>query len=78
MKKELPPKKPPSRTIISDFPMTFTKAKEGNLKDPIDICTIKKVYKAMIDYRNCTNENQQTQLAASCKLIKTILINSFE
>jgi len=45
-------------------------------KDPIDICVIPEVYKAMIDYRNEHNENQQRQLAVSCKVIKTILLNS--
>ena len=44
-------------------------------KDPIDICVIPEVYKAMIDYRNEHSENQQRQLAVSCKVIKTILLN---
>ena len=45
-------------------------------KDPIDICAIPEVYKAMIDYRNEHSENQQRQLSVSCKVIKTILLNS--
>lgn len=45
-------------------------------KDPIDICVIPEVYKTMIDYRNEHSENQQRQLAVSCKVIKTILLNS--
>ena len=46
------------------------------LKDPIDICAIPEVYKAMIDYRNENSKNQQRQLAVSCKTIKIILLNS--
>ena len=45
-------------------------------KNPIDICAIPEVYKAMIDYQNETSQNQQRQLAVSCKAIKTILLNS--
>ncbi len=45
-------------------------------KDPIDICAIPEVYKAMIDYRNENSKNQQRQLAVSCKTIKTILLNA--
>jgi hypothetical protein len=45
------------------------------LKDPIDICVIPEVYKTMIDYRNEHSKNQHRQLAVSCKVIKTILLN---
>ncbi len=59
--------------------------KDGNelgvsdiMKDPLDICAISEVYDCMIDYRNENSENQQRQLAVSCKVIKTILLNAIK